>query len=111
MPRPRRRPTYYHVSCLRDLTVLGAYPVRKPTPHMLKRDRRRIDEDNVCAEFETAGDNLRDVNNDTRTRFQDIVANALNVRRAIRELVLPRLLELESQVADLRARLDRIEHR
>lgn len=103
--RIRRRPTYYHVSCLRDGTVLAAYPTRKPTPHMLKRDGQRIDEDNVCSEFDRSGSELRDVNNDTRTRFQDIVANALNVRRAIRQLVLPRLDEIESQLAALRAQI------
>jgi hypothetical protein len=108
MSRNRRRPTYYHVHCLRDGTIIAAYPVRKPTPHTLKRDNRRIDDDNVCAEYDTSGDQLRDVKNDGRTRFQDIISNALNVRRAVRQLVIPHLNELASQLAAISAHLERL---
>jgi hypothetical protein len=83
--------------------------MRKPSPHVLKRDRLRIDEDNICKEFGTSGSDLRDVNYDGRTRFQDIVANRLNVNRAIREIVLPRLDAVELQFANIRTQLDRIE--
>jgi hypothetical protein len=100
---------YFHVSSLRDGTVLAAYPVRKPSARVLKRDGRRIDADNVCQEFSGAGRELSDVNNDTRTRFQDIIANSLNLRRAVRSLLLPRLQALESELAALHVQLDRVE--
>ena len=99
------RPTYYTAHCLRDGTVIAAYPARKPSSRVLKRDGRRIDADNICQEFDTSGMELSDVRNEGRTRFQDIIANALNMRRAIRELVLPRLIALESEVAALRVEL------
>jgi len=34
MSRRHRRPIHYSISCLHDGTVLGAFPVRKPTPHI-----------------------------------------------------------------------------
>jgi hypothetical protein len=92
----------------RDGIVLAAYPVRKPSPHVIKRDGLRIDPDNVCSEFSGSGSSLRG-DDDRRIRFQDIVATALNTRRAIRELVLPRLSALEAEVQSLRKQLDRIE--
>lgn len=104
-----RRPVHYTAICLHDGTVLAAFPVRKPTPHVIKRDRLRIDPDHVCREYFTGGREISDVNNETRMRSQDIISNALNARRAVRELVLPRLDALESEFTALRAQLDRIE--
>jgi|GEM_PF-2770584 len=109
MARTRRRATYFEVSTLRDGTVLAAYPVRKPTPHVIKRDRLQIDEDNICKEFSRSGSELGDVRYDGRTRFQDIVANRLNTCRAIRTLVLPRIEQLEAGLAALQSQLNRIE--
>lgn len=52
---------------------------------------------------------MSDANNQGRTRFQDIVANRINLQRTIRELVLPRLETVESQVTEIKAQLDRVE--
>ena len=109
MRRPRRRPMHYSANSLFDGTVLWAYPVRKPTPKMIKRDNLKIDEEGVCSEWLGAGKELSDVNNDTRTRFQDIIATSLNTRRALREVVLPELAALRDEVAAVRSQLDRIE--
>lgn len=109
MRRQRRRPMHYTGHSLHDGTVLAMYPVRKPTPHIIKRDKLKIDEDGVCQEFAGAGRELSDVHNETRMRFQDIIAMRLNTRRAIRELVLPHLLKLEQDLNDLHNRLDAIQ--
>jgi hypothetical protein len=109
MTRQRRRPMYFTVHRLHDGTTLSAYPIRRPSKQELKRDRVRIDPDGVAREFATAGKNLSDVGNETRMRFQDIVATRLNTRQAIRELVPPLLAETMEEVRGLRVQLDRIE--
>lgn len=109
MGRQRRRPMHFSVHRLHDGTVLAAYPIRKPSKQELKQERFRIDTDGVAREFADGGRNLSDIHNETRTRFQDIIATNLNTRRAIRELVLPRLDEVSEEVSKLRIQLDRIE--
>lgn len=109
MTRQRRRPMYFSAHRLHDGTVLWAFPIRKPSKQELKRDHVRIDPDGVAREFADGGRNLSDVHNETRTRFQDIIATRLNTRRAIRELVLPCLAETLEEVRNLHSRLDRIE--
>ena len=100
---------YFSAHRLHDGTVLAAFPIRKPSKQELKRERTRIDPDGVAREFADGGRNLADVHNETRTRFQDIIATRLNTRRAIRELVEPCLAETMEEVGKLRAQLDRIE--
>lgn len=109
MGRQRRRPIYFTIERLHDGTVLWAFPIRKPSKQELKRERVRIDPDGVAREWASNGSNLSDVENESRTRFQDIIATSLNTRRAIRDLVLPRLDEVSQEVAKLREQLDRIE--
>jgi len=103
MRRTRRRALHYSAHTLYDETVLAAYPVRKPSPQRIKRDHLRIDADGVAIDFSGAGRELSDVHNDTRMRFQNIIATNLNTRRALRALVLPPLQELQAEVAALRA--------
>ena len=110
MRRKPRRPTYYTVSCLRDGTVVAAFPVRKPAPKILKRDKLRIDADNVCREYVRSGSEIGNAMYEGRIRFQDIISNMLNTRRAIREIVLPRLGDMETNLAALQSQLQRIEH-
>lgn len=100
---------HYSASALHDGTVLAAYPIRRPTPHVIKRDRLRIDPDGIAIEYPRSGTELRDARNEGRLRFQDIIAANLNMRRAIRDLVLPALAEIRAEVRDLRDRLDRID--
>ena len=88
--------------------MLADYPIRNPADRILKRDGRRVDADNVCVEFGRNGKELSDVNYEGRTRFQDIIAVALNTRRAIRELLLPELQQLKDEVAALRSALGRV---
>lgn len=109
MRRQRRRQLHYTASSLYDGTVIAAFPVRKPAARIIKRDRIAIDEDGVCVEWLGAGKELCDIHNDTRMRFQDIIATRLNTRRTIREMVAPPLAEIRAEVAAIRSQLDRIE--
>ena len=109
MRKERRRPMYFTVHRLHDGTVLVARPIRKPSKQELTQTNLRIDPDGVAREFAGSGRELSDVNNDTRTRFQEIIATNLNTRRAIRDLLLPQLAETLEEVQSLHARLDRLE--
>lgn len=109
MSTKRRRQLHYDAISLYDGTVLVAYTVRKPMPRIIKRDRLVFDQDGVCAEWLGAGQELSDINNDTRTRFQDIIAIRLNTRRAIRDIVAPELEEIRAEVAAVRSQLNQIE--
>lgn len=100
---------YFSIQRLHDGTVLWAFPIRRPSKQELKRDRVRIDADGVASEWAVNGRSLSDTHNDTRTRFQDIIATNLNTRRAVRELVLPCLADTREEVCKMREQLDRIE--
>lgn len=99
---------HYYAHCLHDGTVVAAYPIRKPIPKVIKQDRLRIDEDGVCREWAGAGKELSDVQNESRMRFQNIIATRLNTRRAIREIVYPQLLKLQEDIDNMRSQLDEI---
>ena len=109
MRRQKRRPIYYLAICLPDGTVNAAYPVRKPIPKTIKREKLRIDKDGVCKEMVDTGKELSDVHNESRMRFQDIIATRLNTRRAIREMVFPYLIKLQKDMDDVRNKLDHIQ--
>ena len=100
---------YYSTISLHDGTVIATHPVRKPIPKTIKRDKLRIDKDGVCKETLFTGKELSDVTNESRFRFQDIIATRLNTRRAIREIVCPFLLKLQKDVDDVRSKLDHIQ--
>ena len=106
MRKERRRPMYYHAQALYDGTVLVAYPIRKPIPKVIKRDHLRIDQEGVCGDDLRAGQELSDWNNETRFRFQDIIATRLNICRAIREIVLLELAEIHNEIVAMRFQLD-----
>ena len=109
MARARRRSLHYLAFTLYDGTVLGAFPIRKPSRQEFKRDKLRVDPDGVTIEHAGSGSELRDVRNEERTRFQDLIAANLNTRRAIRAMVLPELADIQLEVRAMRAQLDRIE--
>ena len=109
MRRQRRRPIHYHAISLFDGTVIATFPMRKPTPKTIKRDHLKIDEDGICKESFRAGKELSSTLTENRFRFQDIIANRLNARRALRELVLPELAAIREELATVRSQLQCIE--
>ena len=110
MRRQKRRQMHYCVLGLYDGTVTSAYPVRKPTPRAIKRDKLQIDEDGVCQGFMDSGKQYSDGNCENRFRFQNIMANRLNTRRSLREIVLPGLVQLQNDMADIRKQLEAIQN-
>lgn len=109
MPRRRRRKQmYFEASSLFDGTVLAAYPIRKPADRIIKRDGLRIDENGIVSEYLRNGQELHGPD-ERRFRFQDIIANNLNTRRAIRELVVPAMTSILEEIRELNERLDRME--
>lgn len=109
MRRRLRKKIHYTVHCLKDGTVTVAYPVRKPSAEALKRDKEVIDDDGVCREFQTAGREYSDFKFESRFRFMDVMATAMNTRRIVRELVLPRIDFLESRIEAVQSSISRIE--
>lgn len=101
----RRRPVYYTATSMNDGTVLAAYPVRKPAARIMKRDGDKLDDDGVCKEFLGSHVGSFDFNDPGRFRFFDIMANRLNTRRAIREIVEPSLTAIQGEVFALRNEL------
>jgi hypothetical protein len=108
MRRKRRRPVYYSASSMNDGTVLAAHPIRKPADRIMKRDGDRLDADGVCQEFVGSRTNSFRFDDPGRFRFFDLMANRLNTRRAIRELVQPQLESLHAEVADLKAQVQEL---
>ena len=109
MRHPKRRPIHYSAICLYDGTVIAAYPVRKPTPKIIKRDKLKIDEDGICRGWMESGKVLSDSKNENRFRFHDIISNRLNTRRTIREMVLPQISKLQEDMDGLRTQLGEIQ--
>lgn len=103
--RRQSRSMHYLVRELRDGTVIGAFPIRKPSPAELRKVGRPIDADGVAEAHFGSVREMVEVSDETRTRQQDLIAANLNTRRAIRSLVLPELVALHEEVADLRAEI------
>jgi hypothetical protein len=101
---------HYYASSLFDGTITSAYPIRKPLPKIIKQDHIKIDEDGVCDEgWYDSGKGYSDVNIENRFRFQNIMANRLNTRRAIREIVMPELKKIHSEINIIHKQLDQIQ--
>ena len=109
MRRQARRPIHYSAFALRDGTIIASYPIRKPTPKAIKRDKLRIDEDGVSREWFTSSKEFFDFDKSVRIRLQDIISIRLNTRRTIREIMLPELAVLREEVQALGNQMNRIE--
>jgi hypothetical protein len=101
---PKNKKVHYEVFALRDGTILAAGPGRKiPTCRVYPEPE---DEDGVCRwHTELDFDSLKS----WKTNPMGVLAVVLNVRKAIRAQVEPRLELLQQQMATLREQLDRIE--
>ena len=78
-------------------------------PKTIKQDKLRIDEDGVSKEWLMSTKEFSDFDQSVRMRFQAVISNRLNTRRAIREMVLPELAELRKEIQTLRGQVQRIE--
>ena len=110
MRRQKRRLVYYRELSLYDGTILAVWPSRKPLPKTMKFENIKIDEDGVCDKGRyDAGKDISDSYNKNRFRFMDILANRLNTRRAMREIIIPHLSKLENEVESLHQKLDQMQ--
>ena len=110
MRRQKRRPMHYCDISLFDGTILATYPIRKPTPKKIKQRNIKIDEDGVCDKgYYDSGKSLSDCNNEKRFRFQNIMANRLNTRRAIREIIMPELSKTQKDIDAIHSQLKQIQ--
>ena len=105
--QPRRRTIHYIAAALHDGAIFATYPERKPSPKSIRQRGYRIDADGVLNQKSQAGQELK-YGDERKFRGQDILANRLNTRRAIRELVLPVLEELRREIATLRAEIGQL---
>jgi hypothetical protein len=105
----QRRPVHYVTANYRDGAVVTCHPDRKPSDRKLKQDGLRVDEDLVFKEFPYGSGEFGQWERDFRIRVSDLLANRMNMRRTVRELVLPELASLQATIADLGERLGRIE--
>ncbi|RIK76946.1 MAG: hypothetical protein DCC67_13270 [Planctomycetota bacterium] len=105
----RRRPVHYVTTNYHDGAVVACHPDRKPSDRKLKEDGLRIDDDLVFREFTYGSGEFAQWEVDFRIRVSDLLANRMNMRRTVRELVLPELANIQAALADLGDRLARIE--
>jgi hypothetical protein len=100
----RKKPVYYTAFGLKDGTVFAAMPVRKP-------HKAKPDPEGVCTFIPYNEVVPADLPDWHRTAFFAAVSTDINVRRIVRERVVPRLDALEKEVAEARKQLARIEQK
>ena len=107
--RSRHRMVYSWTYGFHDGAVIGVCPDRKPTEKKIKEDGLHLDEDGVFRETLYDPTYWQSWEPEKRYKAVELLANRLNTRRAIRELVLPELKSLHESIDLLREQLDRIE--
>ncbi len=85
-----------------DGAVIGAGPNRKPSDKRVKGDELWIDDDGVFQEYRYSPTGWHSWEPEKRAKTAEILANRLNMRRAIRELVLLELRSLHQSIELLR---------
>lgn len=107
--KPRHRPMHYTAFAYADGAVTSCTPRRKPLPKEIKQDGLHIDADFVCKEFQSTPGEFGTWPDGQRARFSDLLANRINMRRAIRDIVIPVLADIQTSIEKLNKRLDEIE--
>jgi hypothetical protein len=109
MRKKAHRPVHYVTTSYRDGAVVACFPDRRPSKRKLKQDGLRIDDDLVFRERTYGSAEFARWDVEFRVRVSDLLANRMNMRRTVRELVLPRLVALQTTLGDLAKRLECIE--
>lgn len=107
--KSHRRKVYSVTFGFSDGAVTACAPERKPSPKRMKEDGIHICPDGVFREYKYSPTDWHSWEDEQRVRAVMVLANRLNTRRAIRELVLPELTAIQTAIADVRERLERIE--
>lgn len=107
--KPRHRPVHYTTFAFPDGAVTSCTPGRKPLPKRIKQDGLHIDADFVCKEYLSVPGEFCGWSDEQRVRFSDLMANRMNTRRAIRDIVMPVLADIQLSLEKLNNRLNDIE--
>ncbi|QDV24167.1 hypothetical protein [Aureliella helgolandensis] len=92
-----------------DGSVIACGPKRKPTAKPIKDRGIHIDPDGVCDETFYSPTYWHDWDVVQRDKAVTILANRINTRRSIRELVLPELQAIQAALTSIQDRLERME--
>jgi hypothetical protein len=102
----KRTPVHYVSLSFHGGASYSATPDRKPN----KRDcLAQDDADSVNLEYFSGKEQYEKFLDDTRRHVSGILATRINTRRAIRDLVLPELEAIKNSLAELHAKLDRLQ--
>ena len=103
----RKQMCYYRVEATKDGIVVFVYPSRKPrkSSHDAKP---RIDEDGIYTWW-TVADDRSYLNDIGKGVFQSVLATAINTKRIVREIILPRLQHMEERADKVMEQIERIE--
>ena len=106
--RKPRRPVHYVVTAYRDGAVVGCHPERKPSARKLKEDQLKIDDELVFWELSYGADEFAAWELDQRVRTADLLSNRMNMRRTVREVLMPQLASIQATLVDVAKRIARI---
>jgi hypothetical protein len=107
--KARRRPVPYVAHGFPDGAVIACCPTRKPSNRKVKEDGMHIDEDLVLREYNYTANDFGPWEDSQRIRTADLLANRLNMRRTVRELVLPALSRVEETLLAMHEQMQCIE--
>jgi len=106
----KRRPFHFTSFSLPGGVSYAASPIRKPYTRKGKKALfTQDDPDLVSQEFESSLDEYEAYPAEAKQRFLPVLANRINTRRALRELVLPEIAALADTLQRIERRLDAIE--
>lgn len=107
--KKRRSQVHYLTFGYRDGATTNCLAKRKPRDKELKDMGDHVDADFVYREYHHGFNEIYEWGEAQRSRASDTLANRINTRRAIRELVLPELEAIQKSLASLHDRLDQLE--
>lgn len=109
--RPRRRKGYAITFGFTDGSVVACGPERKPSKKRIAQDGIHICPDGVFREYHYSPTYWHTFKDEERHEICVTLANRLNTRRAIRELVLPELNAIRLSLDAMLKRIDKLEGR
>lgn len=107
--KSKRRMVYGVTFGFHDGSVLAFGPERKPSAKRIKEDGIHICPDGVFREYFYGPTYWHTFDDDARKELTRTLANRINTRRAIRELVLPELDAIKESLEKLHERISLVE--
>jgi hypothetical protein len=107
--KKKRRPVHYITFGFPDGAAVACSPARKPSGRKIKDEGISIDVDCVIRDYRYSSKSFECADVSQRVRMSDLLSNRLNMRRTVRELVLPCLANIVATLRSIEERLERIE--